>query len=327
MTSTAHPPSAPIAIAAAPARGVVTCPLEGRFRIRAGEKLLLGENADVEASFTGHEVRIRLERIDTGKGPVATAVVRAPSSSPALMLHARMRIDAVPLHAARDIRIAGDHVVIPRGTPLVLASGEEGALGLKPRYGDFGGVMAAATCEDVALGEAKLQESAKRIGAPMHVTAKRVALFVAPDGAKIVELDTRHDRPTIDAAESRGAFRHVRYDDGLRIDAWVRAADLAAGEGADCDDCHGSIMDVDDVCPAKGCPDEKGGPFHARRKVAVRDRPSPEGQPLGWLEEDGEVRIVGRKGTYARVEALKGEIAPPSGGFWIDGATLDPRGK
>jgi hypothetical protein len=82
------------------------------------------------------------------------------------------------------------------------------------------------------------------------------------------------------------------------------------------------------VCPPpKGCVDEKGGPFHARRKVAVRDRPSPEGQPLGWLEEDGEVRIVGRKGTYARVEPVKGEIATPTGGLWIDEATLDPRKK
>lgn len=319
--------AAPIVISSPPERGVVTCPLEGRFRIRAGERLLLGESSDVEAAFTGHEVRIHLERIDTAKGPVATAIVRAPSSSPALMLRAKMRIDAVPLHAARDIRIAGDHLVIPRGTPLVLASGEDQALGVTPRYGAFGGVTAAATCDDVALGEANVQQRTTRRGAPMHVIAKRVALFVAPDGAKIVELETRHDRPTFDATESRGAFRHVRYDDGLRVDAWVRAADLAAGEGADCDDCHGGVMDVDDVCPPKGCPDEKGGPFHARRKVAVRDRPSPEGQPLGWLEEDGEVRIVGRKGTYARVEAVKGEIAPPAGGFWIDEATLDPRGK
>jgi hypothetical protein len=80
----------------------------------------------------------------------------------------------------------------------------------------------------------------------------------------------------------------------------------------------------EDAC-AQGCPDEKGGPFHARRKVAVRNRPSPEGEPLGWLEEDGEVRIVGREGTYAKVEPLKGELVPPPGGLWIDEATLDPR--
>jgi hypothetical protein len=86
-------------------------------------------------------------------------------------------------------------------------------------------------------------------------------------------------------------------------------------------------MDVEDACPKGGCPDEKRGPFHARRRVAVRDRPSPEGQPLGWLEEDGEIRIVQRRAGYARVEALKNEIVAPSGGLWIDESALDPRGQ
>ena len=108
----------------------------------------------------------------------------------------------------------------------------------------------------------------------------------------------------------------------------MRAADLAPGFGPDCDDCHGWPMDVDDTCPPPaGCRDEKGGPFHASHKVAVRDRPSPEGQPLGWLEEDGEVRIVGRKGTYARVEPVKNEIAAPAGGFWIDEGILRRKGE
>lgn len=314
--------------AAVPPRGLVTCAWEGHFAIRAGEKLLLGDTGDVEARFTGHRVNVHIERIDTAKGPVATALVRVPSPSAGLRLHAKLRVDAVPLRAARDIRVAGDVVVIPRGTALVLASGEESALGVKPRYGDFGGVTAAAACADAELGEPTLVGPGPRRTSPMHVVGKKVMLFAGPDGPNVLELEPRHERPTLDVIESTGSFRRVRYDDGLRIDAWVRASDLAAGEGADCDDCHGGIIDVDDACPPpKGCPDEKDGPFHARRKVAVRDRPSPDGQPLGWLEEDGEVRIVGRKGTYARVEAVKNEIAPPSGGFWIDEATLDPRGK
>lgn len=301
--------------------------LDGRFAVRAGERLLLGESGDVEARFTGHPVYVRVERIDTAKGPVATAIVRTPPSPPALMLSAKLRIDAVPFRAARDIHVAGSHVIVPKGTALVLTSGEEKMLGVKPRYGDFDGVTTAASCDDVELGEPTVRNDPARLAAPMFLTKKRVTLFVAPDGASVLDLEARRARPTFDVTESRGEFRHVRYDDGVRIDAWVRASDLAAGEGADCDDCHGSIMDVDDVCPSRGCPDEKGGPFHARRKVAVRDRPSPDGAPLGWLEEDGEVRIVGRRGTYARVEPLKGELATPAGGLWIDAATLDPRGK
>jgi hypothetical protein len=306
---------------------LVTCALEGKFAIRAGEKLLLGESADVEARFTGQTVHVRIERIDVAKGPVASAIVRAPASPPSLGLQGRLRLDAVPLRAARDIRVAGDLVIIPRGTALILSSGEDAALGVKPRYGDFG-VAAAASCDDVELGEPAVSGPGPRRASPMHAVAKRVTLLVAPEGPTVLELEPRREQPTFDVIESRGSFRRVRYDDGVRIDGWVRAADLAPGEGPDCDDCHGGIMDVDDVCPPpRGCPDEKGGPFHARRKVAVRDRPSPEGRPLGWLDEDGEVRIVGRKGTYARIEAVKGEIAPPTGGFWIDAASLDPRGK
>lgn len=307
----------------------MTCALEGRFAIRAGEKLLLGESGGVEARFTGRPVNVRVEHIDTAKGPVASAIVRAPASPPALRLDAKLRADVLPFRAARDIRVAGDHAIIPRGSALVLSSGEGSTLGVRPRHGDFGGVTAAASCDDVELGEpGALVDSSRR--SPMHLVAmkRRMTLFAAPDGAVVLELDVRRDAPTFDVIESRGSFRRIRYDDGVRLDGWVRASELAPGEGPDCDDCHGGgVMDVDDVCPAKGCPDAKGGPFHARRKVAVRDRPSPEGQPLGWLEEDGEVRIVGRKGTYARVEPVKGELAAPATGFWIDEATLDPHGK
>jgi hypothetical protein len=308
-----------------PARAVATCPLEAAFAIRSGEKLRLGEGGDVEARFTGHAVLVRIDRIDTATS-VASVVVRAPAKSPALRLDGRLDAGVIPLRAARDIRVAGENVVIPRGTSIVVTSGDGAALGVQPRYGDFGNVATVASCEDLAF-EVATERGAKKVGEYMHLTKSNVVLFAAPGGPAIIELVTRHDSPSVDVVESRGPFRHIRYDDGVRIDAWMRAVDLAPGEGPDCDDCHGWPLDVDDTCPPNECVDAKGGPFHASHKVAVRDRPSPEGQPLGWLEEDAEVRIVGHRGTYARVEPVKNEIAGPAGGLWIDEGILRPRGK
>lgn len=316
--------SAPPRAAIAP-RGVAECPLEGAFPIASGEKLRMGE---VEASFTGHLVGVRVESFDTKAG-VANVTVRTPAKSPALRLDGTLHLGVLPLRAARDVRIAGDHVVIPRGTPVVVRGGDGAVLGIEPRYGDFADVEAIGSCDDVALVLDITHQPDKSRPSYMHVTKPRVTLFASPDGAPIIELGVRHARQaTVHVIESRGAFRHVRYEDGVRIDAWMRAADLAPGEGPDCDDCHGWPMDAEDGCdPAKDCPDEKGGPFHASHKVAVRDRPSPEGQPLGWLEEDGEVRIVGRQGTYARVVPVTHDIAPPAGGFWIDEGILRPKGE
>ena len=306
---------------------------KGRFPIAAGETLSLGEKPNERsARFAGHPVAVRVDSVDArGPSSIASVVVRAPALGPALVLSGRLRIDAVPLFAARDLPVVDRHVVLHRAAPLRFVGGDGATSVVEPLYGDFADLRARTSCDDIVVqdpGHGTATERRRR-GAPMHLAHRRAPLFAAPSGAPVLVLSATRPGPTVYVTATQGSFRRIAYEDGARIDGWMRADDLAPGEGPDCDDCHGSIMDADDLCPLRpaprddACPEAALGAFHARRKVAVRDRPSPEGAALGWLEESAEVRVFESRGGYARFEPATGEIHAPPTGFWVDETALD----
>jgi hypothetical protein len=130
--------------------------------------------------------------------------------------------------------------------------------------------------------------------------------------------------------EARGAWRRIEHGYALRVSGWVPARDLAPGEGADCDDRHGTLRDAYDVDPLP----------HGLRAVAVGApvplfaTPEPGARVVGDASSGARLLVedVGRGWVRAFPDGLEvlpardshGEWLPRGLGLWMRAADLHP---
>ena len=329
----------------------VPCTLKGTQRLYPGTSIFGSAlRGRVIGWSRGDLVGFELSDLDVARGALSRVLVRAPPRGPAFVLDGYMSVEELDVHATRDVPIVPGHVSLASGATVhLLGAGTNGGARIVSAYGDFHEVAADAPCDVLTL-DAPVVGVVPR--PPRNASNERLshgrrasALLLDADGKVLLRLGKEGEGATFELTESRGSLVHVLYDDGVRIDAWMRATDLLPGAGPDCDDCHGSIRDVDDRCPdypvddADGCPETTTlTRAVATRETEIRGAAAKDGAVLGRLERGAEVwvidpRRVGAKGeaswppgALVRVRPRHGEREPRSGSgeFFAEASALTP---
>jgi hypothetical protein len=277
------------------------------------------------AVFTGSPTRVVVESI---AGDRARVTVRDRDTGPALVVRAYLEAHRLPLYAARDLPIVPGHVSVPRDEPVTIAGPSQ----VSPRYGDFTSLVVEAPCDATTFAFTRSGTTHTKVDGDrwVHLATREVRLFGAPEGDAILTLRATRDGPSFVALEDRSGRTHVRYRDGVAIDGWLRADDLLAGFGPDCDDCHGWPLEVADSCPCAeptedidGCPNVTSWDARATLAVPVRTAADESAAPIGELEAGASVCARETKGSFTRVVA-SGGLASPGTGFWVPTASLAP---
>jgi hypothetical protein len=225
--------------------------------------------------------------------------------------------------------IVAGHVRIPRDEPVTIA----GPSRVLPRYGDFTSLGVDAPCDATTFSFARSNASRVLLTGErwVHLAERSIPLFGAAVGDPILTLHATRDGASFVAVDERSGRTHVRYHDGVAIDAWVRSDDVLPGFGPDCDDCHGWPLEVADSCPCTepsedvdGCPNVPMAETHAAIAAPVRTRAEDSATSIGELEIGAIVCARETKGSFTRVVA-SGGLASPGTGFWVPTAALAPR--
>jgi len=266
--------------------------------------------------------------------PSAAKTVRATFSSPPLGagLHVEAHVDArdVPLRVASRIAVVPEHLWIAAGAPITVASVGEGTMRIAATSREgLGGAVAEVPCAEVVVG-APSTAPAPVDGKPFHLTTEALHLFATGVDAAPTTLlrATSPELVTVWSLGSSGARRHVVFEDWVAFDAWVPEQELAAGEGADCDDCGGALFDVEDACGGQpsddGCPhvDE---PVKVRVETPLHALPGDDTEVIGWVDVGAEVYGFDTVNGYTRIGAHDGALRlvaqtwppPDAQGFWI----------
>jgi hypothetical protein len=296
------------------AQPTIACPTKGRFAIAPGATLAI---AGVP------RLRFRGAKVDAGVSingaEKVSAVIRSGGFRFGGMLEAR----DVPIRATRQIPIVAGHIWIEEGVPLGVSPG----LRVTSHYTEGLDVVATATCEQIGIGEKTWWP--KVHGTPYHLAHATFDLLDAPSGRVVAAaLKPRSEIYTLWTDRADKGYVHVLNRDWISVDGWVKETELLPGEGGDCDDCRGSIMDAEDRCPddageddIDGCPEFK----HDVGKLAKDvDVVGDKGETLGSAEAGAEIVVLERKNGRARVVPRGADILPVNGGWWIAEPAITP---
>lgn len=326
-------PEVPPAIRVEPTGGVARCALAGTTELGAGTPLYQSGRDEVEvARFSGGKVGLVVDAIEARAR--AHVVARVPAEGPALTVPGFIDDASLALYAVRDLPIAGRSLYIAKGARISVRSARDGALRVTARYTDFPDIAADARCEDLALSRPPAEKAATPAerGKPHHLAREHARIFERAHGEVLADLKPSRPAPTFDVDSFKRGLKHVRYEHGIVIDAWMNAEDLEEGSGPDCDHCYGGdVLDVDDRCPghehedvseSKTCPPP---PAMARTARDVKVLATPRGPEIGVLEGSAEVYVPERKDGLARIIPTRGWLySPAGGGFWVESSALSP---
>ena len=322
---TAGAPGAAPVVAAADAT-TAPCTIRGSTAVGAGSLLYRDRTTNAgTAVFTGAPVEVEL----------SPPSVEAPGRWPVVVHTAGVTLRgfvdpwALPLRATRDLPLFGEVAVIPRGRLVALAPGTVGRLRVTAAYSDFPQLAADAACDAVGLGASEAPTETQAVGEEVHLAGPDAPVFGSSDGPPVGRLTAGDRHPTLWAGETRGERRLVRYDRGVRIAGWMRASDLAAGAGPDCDDCYGPpVRDLDDRCPDEpdpdstedtGCPDPETPPpvLVLPRAAGLFTEPAAA-SPVGEAETGASFWVFERRDGWARVRPRGSALDPARGSeLWL----------
>ena len=285
----------------------------------------------------GSVARFELSEIGAGDNGLTRANVRVPIDGPALVLRGYVELRELELFATRDIEVVTGHVAITKGTRVrVVHAGTDGTFQVVASGGPFTAIKATATCDALGLEKSPELPRTPRGQAAEHAThiADGAVSLYDERGGELLSLGSASTGATLTVTESRGDLRHVRYDNGVHIDAWMRAKQLVLGEGPDCDDCDGGPRDLDDRCPDystdqdEGCPDT-GDTTHvvAMHDVDIHMAASLDSPVVGTLERGAAVLVIKDKKQmlppgWSRIRPLLGELTPGNSDFVVESSAL-----
>lgn len=285
------------------------CVVRGTFPIAPSSTLVMGSVPRVR--FRG--IAVDVEATLNGSGRVV-AIVRAFGFRFGGLLDAR----DVPVRSTRQLWIVRDHLWIESGAPLRVLPGNRVTTTYSEGLND---VVAPVTCEDLALTEKSSSGPHTHTDSPYHLAGKTFALYAKPNGPLIRTLQPESASVfTMWGDRVEQGYVHVLHRDWISFDGWVKQSELAPGEGADCDDCRGNVMDVEDMCPgddgggdADGCPEEKRPIAHIQPTDILDDN----GNVIGAIESRAEAYVLERKAGRARVIMPSPPILPVGTGWWV----------
>lgn len=287
--------------------------------------VLFGNAGQVVARTRGAPVGVTV--VPT-TGPRLRAVFASPPHGPALHVEATLEAHELPLAVGARATVVPDLVSLAPGTrvAVVATAGEIVRVRALSRY--FAGIEADVSCDALVLSPAP-KPTELPSGAAAHLAGPTLHLSSTPGGAPFALTSPWPEGVTLTVLGASGDRRHVAFEAGVTFDGWAPAAELVDGAGADCDDCEGSIFDVDDVCGGRpstddGCPLEEA-PVKVGVASPVKALPDEDAETLGWVDVGAEVFALETRGAWTRVSAKDAGLADPSvawppttlEGFWI----------
>ena len=294
------------------------CVLRGKFRIAPSSTLFF--NNAPRLRFRGVPVSVEAKVIAAKRVPV---LVRTSETGPSLRFEGMLDVSDLPLRSTRALSVVPGHLWIAAGAPVRVLPG----ISLSTVYSEgLEDVVARGTCDAMTLSASKSPPVLEK-GSPHHLANATFALFDAPNGRLLRELrPSARDVFTLWVTGVEKGYAHVVRTDWISIDGWVKQTDLITGEAADCDDCRGSPMDIEDMCPnddgesdADGCPDAHRAIAHIEHETDVVD---DKGMIVGHAEAGTEVFILERKNSRARIITAASPILPVATGWWVAESAL-----
>jgi hypothetical protein len=330
---------------AEPARSTETrCTIRGSQRLYSGTVIWSAIDRKVAIATSGGDVvHFAITTLPNQAGR-ARVTVRTAEKSPAFEIAGTVELRELSLWTTREIPIIERHAWLANDARVAVAR-DGGAAGADERarvhaeFGAFASLEATAPCDALTLDAPKSSAANQEIGrenkpiSVMHF--KRAGVNLKDErGAIILGTGGDGESATVDVLESRGALRRIGYDDGVRLDAWVDADALADGAGPDCDDCHGSIRDINDKCPdypddddADGCPAVELVIGTAHADVPIHISPEENSLILGKVERGAQVLVVDKPEKtnphFARVRPRHIQLTPVTGDFFVERRYLE----
>jgi hypothetical protein len=322
------------------------CRLAGEARFADGEQLYAdGSRTRAIGRFFGAVVAVEVDALQTDPHRGAQVSVHAPLKGPGLTLRGWVTSAYLPLRAARDIEVVGRNVVLERGAPLQLVESSAQVVRVEAGWRDFDGAWADVGCDALSLvgGPERGSDEGPWVGrAPAHLRGERLTLHASADGPAAVELRAVRMNPTVYVEAHRvrrdgAGMSKIHYRRGLRLDGWVPDAELAPGDGPDCDDCDGlGVIDVADRCPSRsdpasvddvdGCPESDLAPLAVTERADVLDSSGPEAVVIGELDAGADVYVFETRNGLSRFGPGTGDLREArGGGLWVRSGALAPR--
>lgn len=237
---------------------------------------------------------------------------------------------SVNLHfeIARDVELAPKTAWIPRGAPVSIVVGAGRKVVVSPWTKDIERFEVSVGCDAVAIGEVPRAESASTFAgaAPPGASSKERILALVRDTLPIAAAPggdavfTLHGGvglrvPVIETADGL----HVHFEDGLVVDGWIRAEDVASP----------TTHRMHAIGCGMGIAIGAGLPPTASMGVARKETPifvgeTAIGAARGSIAKGGRVIVARIDGAFAEVLLTCGELVPAAKQhFWVEASALE----
>lgn len=231
--------------------------------------------------------------------------VTARAGHPSIRVEGFVDATQVVLSSKRDLPVVAGHVAVAAGTSLRILRLQSGVLDAEPREPTFAKTRAALDCTDLRLGTAP-PGSTPAVTKDWRLASKSVALLDLPGGKEVFRLVPLRAPGPIGSSTVQGAFAKIHWLDDVRIEGWVRVADLAPYVA---DDAFGfGGLGLSGIGQSGKPP-----PRIVAGDVEVVLDASPSALRVGVLEKGAAIHAHAPKLGYVAFTLDDGDVRPPAG--------------
>jgi hypothetical protein len=273
-------------------RPATQCRWSGEQMLSAGVTLASSAAGPAVVAFTGRVVPLEtmVRASDGGRHRVSVRV-------DGFAISGWLSRNELRLRARRPIALARAHVVIERGSAVIVDSAS-GALSARARFSPIS-TSAGLQCDEIEVGEIQHPRRETLVD-PVHVRRPRVDVYAGASGGPVGVLETQGRIATLSRLETSGGRTRVRAIGAVSVDGWLDNASVEEGEGPDCDDCDDyGIADTLDTCDnpdaESGCPDPPRIETWTAAQARVTIAPDEGAPSVGQIERGARFFVRERR--------------------------------
>lgn len=234
------------------------------------------------------------------------ARVRARRDVPGLRVDGYVAGKALTLSAGKNQVVVTDHVWIRGGAALRLFQSANDLEG-EPLNAPIANVRTRIACGDLRFGTS--WSSAPTKGADWYFFRKKTTpLFDVPGGEVIftVTLNANTHNVSVGSITKQGAFHQIVVDDTVRLEGWVRAADLEPDK-----DDYGAVGGLG--LSGIGTSGSSMPIRTAKQDIEIYLAPSATGPAVGVLEKGAKVYATPVANGFSTITFVDRDAVAPDG--------------
>ncbi|HEY6078633.1 MAG TPA: hypothetical protein VIW29_07510 [Polyangiaceae bacterium] len=300
-----------------------TCGQQGRVRFDESAVLLDAAGRKL-ARFSGGESAVTLLAPPAPGSEVLR--IQTGTGRGSIRIEGYLKAGDLRLFTTSDVPTLSNHIWISSGTRVALVGSSEAQVKIEKRLTSplqqvFSATVpcGALTFSPSAAEPPSVPDSARTF----LMKVQQLALYAGPAEPKPLTLLKRSpsvDSVSFHSTEQRAGFVHLTYYGEVRIDAWAKAHELVPLPRGDFAETWSGGYTLS--TPPQLQLQKEPRSVRTSRDVALRLAANQAEKPVGVVEPDTDLYVMGTAPGWANVLPKSLHVLPAEGSFWVRASDL-----